>query len=453
MPPPRVSSPSHSIAEDTAEDIQEEVAAKANLLIVTLKPGKIGITADWPTGCVTKIGPDSQGQRAGVAVGMIFKTLDGEEYCKSLLDIKAKGSDDYEVTFEIADEDKAPLSPPPISSPPPVSSPPPISHAIVNGADLTPFLNEANLLTVTFKPGKIGIVADWANGSVTKIGPDSQGQRAGVTVGMIFKLLDGQEYCKSLLDIKAKGSEDYKVAFEIADEDTVCTSAAILARQTPKESADSRSAMVPQSSLPGAPGHIMGVAPIAPNIATPSASSTVAPARSPIPSASSSVAPARSPIPSASSAVSPVRSPLAEHSVGIGGVETKIVVASAAAAENAAVVATADKDEDAEKSVSETYGDGEFDDYEDDEFDEDAEEDASAASGSVGSGDASPVRVRPGAGDSSNSVASATPRSSRSQHSAGSPRSPRSASSSSVNVPFDDSQTENRSAHDSDEDE
>ena len=39
-------------------------------------------------------------------------------------------------------------------------------------------IGKANLLTVIFKPGKIGIVVDWNTGSVTKIGPDSQGQRA-----------------------------------------------------------------------------------------------------------------------------------------------------------------------------------------------------------------------------------------------------------------------------------
>jgi len=75
---------------------------KARLHTVTLKPGEIGIHSDdWDHGFVTEIDADSQGSRTGVEIGMIFKAIDGQEYCEDLLDAKLEGSEDFEVTFEV----------------------------------------------------------------------------------------------------------------------------------------------------------------------------------------------------------------------------------------------------------------------------------------------------------------------------------------------------------------
>ena len=48
---------------------------------------------------------------------------------------------------------------------------------------------QTSSLTVTFKPGKIGITDD--GGKVTEVGADSQAQGAGVEIGMVFKTLEG----------------------------------------------------------------------------------------------------------------------------------------------------------------------------------------------------------------------------------------------------------------------
>jgi len=73
---------------------------------VTFKPGPIGITDIG--GSVTAVSSPAEGK--GVLKGMIFATLDQEEYSSVLLDEKIQGSKDYEVSFyakEVKLEDAA----------------------------------------------------------------------------------------------------------------------------------------------------------------------------------------------------------------------------------------------------------------------------------------------------------------------------------------------------------
>merc|ERR1740130_2496288 len=73
---------------------------------VTFKPGPIGITDIG--GRVTAVSSPAEGK--GVQIGMIFATLDQEEYSSVLLNKKIQGSEDYEVSFyakEVKLEDAA----------------------------------------------------------------------------------------------------------------------------------------------------------------------------------------------------------------------------------------------------------------------------------------------------------------------------------------------------------
>lgn len=242
---------------------------------------------------------------------------------------------------------------------------------------------------------------------------------------------------------------------------------------------------------------------IAATASSPAMSSAAKPPLSPLPAAASPVqrlqvckgfkckgcnsntclssAKAASPIPASKQPQSPLSlgaSP--ERSVEITTAKPE-VAATAAVAETATVDRGASREEaEEEKSVSETYGEEEFCDYDDDfdEASEDAEEGASpsgSASSGKGAAPASPVRAVPGKPNSSESARSATSqrpasvrsaglgRSAASAQSAGSarsrsrspesPKSARSASTSSVGVPCNADESENRSAHDSDEDE
>jgi len=74
----------------------------------------------------------------------------------------------------------------------------------------------ANILAVTFKPGKLGIGADWKTGRVRKL-TDKRGQGAhfSITPDMIFKSIDGEDYSERLLDKKVAGKQEYEVVFSV----------------------------------------------------------------------------------------------------------------------------------------------------------------------------------------------------------------------------------------------
>mmetsp|Transcript_119313 Transcript_119313/g.337513 ORF Transcript_119313/g.337513 Transcript_119313/m.337513 type:complete len:541 (-) Transcript_119313:26-1648(-) len=73
---------------------------------------------------------------------------------------------------------------------------------------------KAALHTATFKPGKLGIHADWAIGLVNKLDKGGQGEKLGVKPGMYISEVDGHAYSEALLDKYAGGEEKFKIAFK-----------------------------------------------------------------------------------------------------------------------------------------------------------------------------------------------------------------------------------------------
>eukprot|EP00930_Biecheleria_cincta_P082388 TRINITY_DN72125_c0_g1_i1.p1 TRINITY_DN72125_c0_g1~~TRINITY_DN72125_c0_g1_i1.p1 ORF type:complete len:557 (+),score=87.35 TRINITY_DN72125_c0_g1_i1:77-1747(+) len=67
--------------------------------------------------------------------------------------------------------------------------------------------------TATFKPGKLGIHADFTTGRVDGVEAAGQGRRAGVEAGMLFDRIDGKKYTEKLLDKRIAGTTDYTITF------------------------------------------------------------------------------------------------------------------------------------------------------------------------------------------------------------------------------------------------
>lgn len=76
--------------------------------------------------------------------------------------------------------------------------------------------SEKDALTATFKPGDMGLAANWQLGVVRDVFAKSQAAKAGAKVGLRIKSIDGQDYTEQLLDEKIAGSKDYKVVFAAA---------------------------------------------------------------------------------------------------------------------------------------------------------------------------------------------------------------------------------------------
>jgi len=71
--------------------------------------------------------------------------------------------------------------------------------------------DEPRFLTATFKPGKLGVGADWNTGRVTRIDKGGQGELNNIEVGMVIKKIDGKTYHESLLDKRIAGKEDFQM--------------------------------------------------------------------------------------------------------------------------------------------------------------------------------------------------------------------------------------------------
>lgn len=69
------------------------------------------------------------------------------------------------------------------------------------------------LRAVTFRPGKLGLIAMEGSGIVSRIIENSQAQRAGIKVGMQVRKIDGRDYTSQLLDERITGDTDYTVLF------------------------------------------------------------------------------------------------------------------------------------------------------------------------------------------------------------------------------------------------
>jgi len=69
-------------------------------------------------------------------------------------------------------------------------------------------------LTVTFKPGKLGLKPeDWKYGKVKMLTPGHQAETLGVKPGWVFVTVDGEKFSKALVQEKIAGASDYKVVF------------------------------------------------------------------------------------------------------------------------------------------------------------------------------------------------------------------------------------------------
>lgn len=74
---------------------------------------------------------------------------------------------------------------------------------------------EESTLTVTFRPGKVGVVADREVGLVTRIVENGQAEHLGVKVGMRLHKLNGMDYSQALLGQMMAGQTDYTIVFEL----------------------------------------------------------------------------------------------------------------------------------------------------------------------------------------------------------------------------------------------
>lgn len=89
---------------------------------------------------------------------------------------------------------------------------------------------KAEVKTITFKPGRIGITLKWATGEVQSIADGSQAQQLGAKVGTYVWEVDDQKFAATLLDKHIAGKADYKVSFGRCERNP----AALEARNVPK---------------------------------------------------------------------------------------------------------------------------------------------------------------------------------------------------------------------------
>lgn len=76
-------------------------------IVVTFRPGGLGITSIWKSGFVEDVDEGSQAQLLGVKSGMYFKTIDNLAYSEDLLDRSIAGKSSYEVGFSFSPADVA----------------------------------------------------------------------------------------------------------------------------------------------------------------------------------------------------------------------------------------------------------------------------------------------------------------------------------------------------------
>lgn len=67
--------------------------------------------------------------------------------------------------------------------------------------------------SMVFKPGEIGLIADWDSGMVSEVDPDSQAAKLGVEVDWQIERINGQDYTEGLLGQCIKGKLPYAVQF------------------------------------------------------------------------------------------------------------------------------------------------------------------------------------------------------------------------------------------------
>lgn len=100
---------------------------EASEVTLTLMPGSLGVKANWNSGRISFVDPNSQGQRKGILAGWTIGNVNGQPYSEQLLDSVISGTDEYRVTFIVEAGDPLSRDPP---LPPPPSAPPPLDRVI-----------------------------------------------------------------------------------------------------------------------------------------------------------------------------------------------------------------------------------------------------------------------------------------------------------------------------------
>lgn len=65
----------------------------------TLKPGDVGMRADWDTGEVETVFPESHAKKVGIKKGWYWVKINGKPYCNLCSDRAIRGKEPYNVTF------------------------------------------------------------------------------------------------------------------------------------------------------------------------------------------------------------------------------------------------------------------------------------------------------------------------------------------------------------------
>jgi len=83
---------------------------------------------------------------------------------------------------------------------------------------------EARSVSLTFKPGRLGINAVWAKGEVRSVSEDTQADHLGIEPGWRITHVDNEPYSEELVDAHTEGINPYTLTFEIPpDPDDVST--------------------------------------------------------------------------------------------------------------------------------------------------------------------------------------------------------------------------------------
>jgi len=161
---------------------------------VTMKPGKIGMTCDWESGMVEEVNKKGQTWKLGVRAGWKIHEINSSPYSENLLDKFMAGKKSYDLTFLTNMK----------------------SESSESNDDQS---QQDNMKTVTFKPGKLEMTADWVSGRVLEVNEGGQSWKKGIRYGWQMHLINSTPYTEKRLDRFIAGKKSYKVTFITDDYD------------------------------------------------------------------------------------------------------------------------------------------------------------------------------------------------------------------------------------------
>lgn len=157
------------------EDSMEEEFA----LTATYRGGLVGITY-LSSGVVLSVKEGGQAHNAGVAVGMQMSKIDGKDYSSELFQTAINGTSNYEVQYSLMDEEK--------------------------------------ILSVTYQPGRTGIMYDKDEGTILAVSNGSQAHTAGVRIGMDMLTIDGFPFSCDLYQKRLQGTVPFEVVYRTTED-------------------------------------------------------------------------------------------------------------------------------------------------------------------------------------------------------------------------------------------